>query len=661
LTCSDIDECTDGSSQCDAKTTDCNNFIPGYECKCKEGFFPISGDIYKCKGKSCGALIESTGTTVTPSSCLQSQASVAGDLCKFSCEAGYELPGNEDTLLCLPSGSWNASIISCTRSSCPALVAPANGQITPSTCTSTGNVFEGKCYYSCDSGYDLSGVLSKTCLSSGQWDSQDEPTCQKNYPLPWISCPENVHVILSPGANTADVSALLQDPTSNQPPSRITITPGQYLVDKIFPAGTTTLTYVARNQNGKTAQCQMDVVVEDKEAPKTVDCPLAIYETTTDNSKAVSWTRPTFTDNVGVKSVDTGFYKEGDVFDIGSTNVHYTALDDAGNRATCSFTVHLKKLQCEQQEAPSNSENYQCFVSLGYCTYSCKPNKKLFKNHYFVTCNPSTLQWGEIPDCVDFASPSADGSCGVGYVKQGSLNQVTPEDICVKCPKGLYYDTSSSTCKPCQIGHISTQEGSTQCVPCPTNSSTLVEGSETCTAKCFRGQFSKSGFDLAADLEPCEPCPVNTYQNQIGQTGCEKCPNGTATQGSGSTSVSECGGPPMITSFGPNPTNATENQQAQFECRGHGLPLPSFSITKVKPAPDGFGGPVKQEYIQGPDGNQIGIRHIITKVTEYDKGAYECKVQNKFGTDQKYLLVNVKLDFGVGKRRRRRRRRGFFF
>ena len=53
--------------------------------------------------------------------------------------------------------------------------------------------------------------------------------------------------------------------------------------------------------------------------------------------------------------------------------------------------------------------------------------------------------------------------------------------LAVKCPKGLYYDTSSSTCKPCQIGHISTQEGSTQCVPCPTNTSTLVEGSETCT------------------------------------------------------------------------------------------------------------------------------------------------------------------------------------
>jgi len=63
---------------------------------------------------------------------------------------------------------------------------------------------------------------------------------------------------------------------------------------------------------------------------------------------------------------------------------------------------------------------------------------------------------------------------------------------------------------------------------------------------------------------------------------------------------------------------------------------------------DGFGGPYLQEYITGPDGNFIGIRHKITKVSEHDAGAYECKVENKFGTDQKYLSVNVELDFGIG-------------
>ena len=82
--------------------------------------------------------------------------------------------------------------------------------------------------------------------------------------------------------------------------------------------------------------------LSDKEAPKTSDCPLAIYETTTTTTKDVTWTPPTFTDNVGVKSVSTSGRKPGDTFDIGSTNVHYNALDDSNNKATCSFTVHLK-------------------------------------------------------------------------------------------------------------------------------------------------------------------------------------------------------------------------------------------------------------------------------------------------------------------------------
>lgn len=71
-------------------------------------------------------------------------------------------------------------------------------------------------------------------------------------------------------------------------------------------------------------------------------------------------------------------------------------------------------------------------------------------------------------------------------------------------------------------------------------------------------------------------------------------------------------------------------------------------MTAFCPILDGFGGPSTQEYIKGPDGNQIGIRHIISKVTEHDAGAYECKLENKFGADQKYLSVNVKLNFDVG-------------
>lgn len=651
LTCSDIDECSDGSAQCDPKSTTCHNLIPDYECNCKPGYIVISNDKYKCKAPTCPALVQSMGTTVFPSTCLQDQVMEAGDLCKFSCTDGFELPDNEDTLICLATGNWNASIINCKRVSCPKLVAPANGKLNPDTCASEGGHYQGKCGYVCNSGYTLSGVQIKNCLSSGQWDSQEEPTCIQSYQDPYITCPDNVQVDLSPGANEADVSALLQDPTSNQPPSRITITPAEYFKDKMFPAGTTFLNYVATNEVGKTAQCQTVIIVVDKEPPKTDNCPDSIYETTTSHSKAISWTPPKFTDNVAVVKVASD-KNPGNTFSLGSTNVKYEATDAASNRGTCTFVVHLKQIGCTQPKNPDNAK-LNCFGS--FCTIQCDPNKKLFKMAFYVSCSTTTLTWGEIPDCVDHAQPDAEGSCSSGFVKQGAINGATPESICVKCPRGYFYDTNTKTCEPCQIGYISKAEGSMQCEACPANSSTLEVGSKVCTAQCYAGHFSNSGFDLQADLEPCEPCQASYYQPEVGKKSCEKCPNGTTTLGTGSTSVASCGGPPKITRFEPNPTNATERFPTQFECYGEGLPLPSFKITKVKPAPDGFGGPSTQEYIKGPDGNQIGIRHIISKVTEHDAGAYECKLENKFGADQKYLSVNVKLNFDVGKRRRRRR------
>ena len=61
-------------------------------------------------------------------------------------------------------------------------------------------------------------------------------------------------------------------------------------------------------------------------------------------------------------------------------------------------------------------------------------------------------------------------------------------------------------------------------------------------AQCLAGHFSNSGFDLPSNLDLCELCPKNTFQNKVGQTSCEKCPNGTTTTSTGSTSLVDCGG-----------------------------------------------------------------------------------------------------------------------
>lgn len=56
---------------------------------------------------------------------------------------------------------------------------------------------------------------------------------------------------------------------------------------------------------------------------------------------------------------------------------------------------------------------------------------------------------------------------------------------------------------------------------------------------------------------------------------------------------------------------------------------------------------MRVEYITS--GNvTTGLRHIILSVMELDAGLYSCTATNKFGSDTKYLTLNVKLDFGSG-------------
>lgn len=81
-------------------------------------------------------------------------------------------------------------------------------------------------------------------------------------PKPTISCPNPVTVKLQTGANTSDISALLEDPKSNV--KDITISPAKYQHTKVFPAGDVTLTYTARNSMNEVASCVTYITVKGK-------------------------------------------------------------------------------------------------------------------------------------------------------------------------------------------------------------------------------------------------------------------------------------------------------------------------------------------------------------------------------------------------------------
>ena len=56
---------------------------------------------------------------------------------------------------------------------CGSLTGPANGQVD----LTSGTTFGLNATYSCNTGYNLVGVITRTCQATGEWPNS-APTCQ---------------------------------------------------------------------------------------------------------------------------------------------------------------------------------------------------------------------------------------------------------------------------------------------------------------------------------------------------------------------------------------------------------------------------------------------------------------------------------------------------
>ncbi|KAL8561779.1 hypothetical protein ACOMHN_010713 [Nucella lapillus] len=91
---------------------------------------------------------------------------------------------------------------------------------------------------------------------------------------------------------------------------------------------------------------------------------------------------------------------------------------------------------------------------------------------------------------------------------------------CVPCPKSSYRDKSESW----------------ECQPCPqdlTTRSTGAASKQECSVPTCSAGYSFSN-------QKCEPCGLNTYQDQSGQSQCRPCPAGLETAQTGATSRDLC-------------------------------------------------------------------------------------------------------------------------
>ena len=78
----------------------------------------------------------------------------------------------------------------------------------------------------------------------------------------------------------------------------------------------------------------------DVEAPKMC-CPISFFIDSAATA-ALTWNKPTISDNSGQIPTVTCSPESGSQFMIGATGVVCRARDSSGNQGTCAFTVRIK-------------------------------------------------------------------------------------------------------------------------------------------------------------------------------------------------------------------------------------------------------------------------------------------------------------------------------
>ncbi len=152
-----------------------------------------------------------------------------------------------------------------------------------------------------------------------------------------------------------------------------------------FNTGTTTVLWTATDGSGNDATCTFDVIVSDNQNPAITSCGASGNQNVVTDFGVCSYTNigtgwdATATDNCTVSSIvytlsgataGTGTSLHNVVFNLGTTTVLWTATDNSGNTATCTFDVIVTDNQAPAIVTCGPGGNQNEVVDPGVCTYT---------------------------------------------------------------------------------------------------------------------------------------------------------------------------------------------------------------------------------------------------------------------------------------------------
>jgi gliding motility-associated-like protein len=143
-------------------------------------------------------------------------------------------------------------------------------------------------------------------------------------------------------ANSACVAIVNWTPPAvNDACSTPVILTSDHLPGDLFPLGVTKVKYTATDNVGNASESFFNISLKDMTGPVFSNCPQNIIAPANSTCEAtVLWDEPVAKDNCTISVIPTSNFKSGNTFKIGNpATVIYEAVDEAGNKSTCQFTI----------------------------------------------------------------------------------------------------------------------------------------------------------------------------------------------------------------------------------------------------------------------------------------------------------------------------------
>lgn len=286
-----------------------------------------------------------------------------------------------------------------------------------------------------------------------------------------------------------------------------------------FAVGSTTVTATATDDSGNTATCSFQVVVHDEESP-VLTCPSDTVTQQADAGLCQSIVTYSVTalDNCDANLDLSTNQASGTAFVVGLTNVSFTASDDAGNTATCSFAVRILDSQAPTITCPANitdnTDANQCAAVQNY-TATASDNCNANPSITFSPVSGTPFDLGTTT--VTATAGDGNGNTSTCTFTVTVTDNQTPE---ITCPTVITQAAAAGLCTA-DISFNVTATDNCNANPTLTGShlsgATFSLGSTTVSYTANDGNGNTASCTFAVFISdnqlPTITCPANIVQN----------------------------------------------------------------------------------------------------------------------------------------------------